>query len=74
MADFGLATEQDKQNSFAGSAFWVAPEVIDQSVANAQTASDIWSLGSTVIELLTGKPPFIDLHQFAAMTRIKEIG
>ena len=29
LADFGMATEQDQQNSFAGSAFWVAPEIID---------------------------------------------
>lgn len=38
----------------------VAPEVIE--LKGASTASDIWSLGCTVIELLTGKPPYADIH------------
>jgi serine/threonine protein kinase len=37
----------------------VAPEVI--SLNGASPASDIWSLGCTIIELLTGKPPYSDV-------------
>ncbi|WVQ71059.1 hypothetical protein IAR50_000584 [Cryptococcus sp. DSM 104548] len=44
----------------AGTPNWMAPEVI--SLAGASFSSDIWSLGCTVIELLTGKPPYGDIH------------
>lgn len=37
----------------------VAPEVIELN--GASFASDIWSLGCTIIELLTGKPPYADI-------------
>lgn len=37
----------------------VAPEVIN--LQGATTASDIWSLGCTIVELLTGQPPYSDL-------------
>jgi serine/threonine protein kinase len=38
---------------------WAAPEVIE--LRPVPTKSDIWSLGCTVIELLTGSPPYGDL-------------
>lgn len=44
--------------SVNGSAYWLAPEIIIYKMATPK--SDIWSLGSTVIEMLTGKPPFSD--------------
>jgi len=46
----------------------MAPEIIELS--GASFASDIWSLGCTVIELLTGKPPYYDLDQMSALFRI----
>lgn len=55
--------------SFAGTPYWMAPEVIQES-SEVTAACDIWSLGCTVIELLTGKPPYFDLNQFTAMTKI----
>ena len=38
---------------------WIAPEVIELKCTS--TKSDIWSLGCTIIELLTGQPPYGDL-------------
>lgn len=46
----------------------MAPEVVDQS--GATTASDIWSLGALVVELLTGKPPYHFLDPMPALFRI----
>ena len=56
LADFGVATmlnqERNKKVSFAGTPYWMAPEVIQQNT-EVTTACDIWSLGCTVIEMLT---------------------
>lgn len=48
----------------------MAPEVIELS--GATTASDIWSLGATIVELIEGKPPYHDLVAMSAMFRIVE--
>lgn len=54
--------------SVVGSPYWMAPEVIEQS--GATTASDIWSLGCTIIELLQGHPPYHHLDPMPALFRI----
>ncbi|KAJ1914287.1 Protein kinase of the Mitotic Exit Network [Tieghemiomyces parasiticus] len=54
----------------AGTPNWMAPEIIE--LKGASTASDIWSLGCTVIELLTGRPPYADLMPMTALFRIVE--
>lgn len=48
----------------------MAPEVIE--LKGATTKSDIWSLGCTLIELITGKPPYSELLPMSAMFRIVE--
>ncbi|KAL2261244.1 hypothetical protein VTK26DRAFT_4515 [Humicola hyalothermophila] len=66
LADFGVSTSTlagpDKEAQVVGTPYWMAPEIIQLS--GATSASDIWSVGCTVIELLQGKPPY---HNLAAM-------
>lgn len=70
LADFGVATKQSglDQASVVGTPYWMAPEVIELS--GATTASDIWSVGCTVIELIEGKPPYHKLQPMQALFRI----
>ena len=70
LADFGVATRTTTlhEGSVVGTPYWMAPEVIELS--GATTASDIWSLGCTVIELLDGKPPYHKLQPMHALFRI----
>ncbi|KAF2574845.1 hypothetical protein F2Q70_00001525 [Brassica cretica] len=60
VADFGMAkhiTAQSGPLSFKGSPYWMAPEVIQNS-SGSNLAVDIWSLGCTVLEMATTKPPW----------------
>jgi len=72
LADFGVATRLDaevfKEQSVVGTPYWMAPEVIE--MAGVSAASDIWSVGCTVVELLTGSPPYFDLNPMTALFRI----
>ncbi|KAG2318344.1 hypothetical protein Bca52824_011557 [Brassica carinata] len=72
LADFGVATKLNEADvnthSVVGTPYWMAPEVIEMSGVCA--ASDIWSVGCTVIELLTCVPPYYDLQPMPALFRI----
>ncbi|KAI1875210.1 hypothetical protein JX265_004268 [Neoarthrinium moseri] len=72
LADFGVSTSTlagpDKENQVVGTPYWMAPEIIELS--GATPASDIWSLGCTVIELLQGKPPYHHLQAMPALFAI----
>lgn len=51
----------------------MAPEVIE--LKGISTAADIWSLGATIIELVTGRPPYYDMDNgMAVMYRIVDEG
>lgn len=71
LADFGVSTQVSTimmAMTLAGSLNWMAPEIITNR--GATTLSDIWSLGATVLELLTGNPPFhnlVDLNIYYAI-------
>ena len=63
LSDFGVSLNlramEREMKDVAGTPNWMAPEVIE--LKGASTKADIWSLGCTVIELLTGRPPYGDI-------------
>ncbi|KAK1316992.1 Mitogen-activated protein kinase kinase kinase NPK1 [Acorus calamus] len=70
LADFGaskqvveLATVSGAK-SMKGTPYWMAPEVILQT--GHSFSADIWSVGCTVIEMATGKPPWSQQYQEVA--------
>ncbi|CAA0824646.1 Mitogen-activated protein kinase kinase kinase YODA [Striga hermonthica] len=72
LADFGMAkhiTGQSCPLSFKGSPYWMAPEVIRNSNGSSLPV-DIWSLGCTVLEMATAKPPWSQYEGVAAMFKI----
>ena len=71
LADFGysILNDKNKVNSIVGTACFMAPEVIEQK-GNISPKCDIWSLGCTIIQLLTTKPPYYEFEPMAAMFRI----
>ncbi|KAI4314938.1 hypothetical protein L6164_027796 [Bauhinia variegata] len=78
LADFGMAkhlTGHAADLSLKGSPYWMAPELM-QAVMQKDNSSDlalavdIWSLGCTIIEMLTGKPPWSEYEGAAAMFKV----
>ncbi|CCE83925.1 Piso0_004522 [Millerozyma farinosa CBS 7064] len=71
LADFGVATKVNSQHqTVVGTPNWMAPETV-LGGEGLCTASDIWSLGATIIELFTTHPPY---HELNAMATLHAIG
>ncbi|XP_008795232.1 mitogen-activated protein kinase kinase kinase 3-like [Phoenix dactylifera] len=72
LADFGMAkhiSSYTSIRSFKGSPYWMAPEVIMNG--NGYNLSvDIWSLGCTILEMATSKPPWSQYEGVAAIFKI----
>ncbi|GLU00998.1 hypothetical protein SLE2022_183270 [Rubroshorea leprosula] len=72
LSDFGLAkaTKLNDVKSCKGTAFWMAPEVVNLRNQGYGLAADIWSLGCTVLEMLTREVPYSHLECMQALFRI----
>ncbi|KAK9286809.1 hypothetical protein L1049_015214 [Liquidambar formosana] len=72
LADFGLAkaTKLNDVKSCKGTPFWMAPEVVNGRNNGYGLAADIWSLGCTVLEMLTRQLPYSHLEGMQALYRI----
>ncbi|GLT78138.1 hypothetical protein SLA2020_496840 [Shorea laevis] len=72
LADFGLAkvTTLNDVKSCKGTAFWMAPEVVNQKNQGYGLPADIWSLGCTVLEMLTRQIPYSPLECMQALYKI----
>uniref|UniRef100_A0A2N9ERX0 mitogen-activated protein kinase kinase kinase n=1 Tax=Fagus sylvatica TaxID=28930 RepID=A0A2N9ERX0_FAGSY len=72
LADFGMAkhiTATSSMLSFKGSPYWMAPEVV-MNTNGYSLAVDIWSLGCTILEMATSKPPWSQFEGVAAIFKI----
>ncbi|KAL5128574.1 Mitogen-activated protein kinase kinase kinase 1 [Glycine soja] len=65
-----MATKFNDVKSCKGTAFWMAPEVVKGKNTGYGLPADIWSLGCTVLEMLTGQIPYSHLECMQALFRI----
>uniref|UniRef100_A0A0K8TKZ0 non-specific serine/threonine protein kinase n=1 Tax=Tabanus bromius TaxID=304241 RepID=A0A0K8TKZ0_TABBR len=73
LADFGSAAIKCPANSFVGTPYWMAPEVIlamDEGQYDGKV--DVWSLGITCIELAERKPPYFNMNAMSALYHIAQ--
>ncbi|XP_065870863.1 3-phosphoinositide-dependent protein kinase 2 [Euphorbia lathyris] len=62
------ATSDDKACTFVGTAAYVPPEVLNSSPATF--GNDLWALGCTLYQMLSGTSPFKDASEWLIFQRI----
>ncbi|TFK25012.1 TKL/TKL-ccin protein kinase [Coprinopsis marcescibilis] len=75
ICDFGMSklieevTERTASATLtaAGSARWLAPELIIGSISSPTLATDVYSYAMAILELLTGRPPFAERKRDASV-------
>ena len=72
LADFGAAKRildpTVLQHTLAGTPYWMAPEVVRQE--GHGKPADVWSLGATLLQMLTGDAPYQSLPPVPALFKI----
>uniref|UniRef100_A0A5S6QQ87 non-specific serine/threonine protein kinase n=1 Tax=Trichuris muris TaxID=70415 RepID=A0A5S6QQ87_TRIMR len=73
LADFGSASLISPAQSFVGTPYWMAPEVIlAMDEGKYDQKADVWSLGITCIELAEKKPPLFNMNAMSALYHIAQ--
>ncbi|MEK7468587.1 MAG: protein kinase [Planctomycetota bacterium] len=78
LSDFGLAKAEDggKGLTVTGAALgtpsYMAPEIAARGAKEASARSDVYSLGATLFEMLTGRPPFTGLSGIELIRAVAE--
>jgi len=74
VADFGVSAQISdsvtKRSSVVGTPCWMAPEIIIQNSYDLKC--DVWSIGITAIEMVTGTVPYSNLGPMQALLAIHQ--
>ena len=77
VTDFGLAKRMEGDPSLTGTGAilgtpsYLAPELASGQAAPASVASDVYSLGTILYEMLTGRPPFLAATAFDTLLLVR---
>jgi TolB-like protein/tRNA A-37 threonylcarbamoyl transferase component Bud32/Flp pilus assembly protein TadD len=78
VSDFGLAKWLDATSHLTrtltifGTPGYIAPEQVNGSAGKLGPASDVYSLGAILFDLLTGRPPFLGEHALKVIQQASE--
>jgi TolB-like protein/Tfp pilus assembly protein PilF/tRNA A-37 threonylcarbamoyl transferase component Bud32 len=78
VSDFGLATWLDttsrltRTSTIFGTPGYIAPEQVNGASGKLTPASDVYSLGGILFDLLAGRPPFLGEHALKVIQQASE--